>query len=206
MDEYSQRALDNFTELSGSYGYTSEEHTVVTDDGYILSLFRIPRGKKCQGPVRQPPVLLMHGLLQSSDAWLDAGPSTGLAFLISDSCYDLWAGNVRGTYYGRRHVRLDPDRDSKFWGFSTEEMGTMDLPATIDYILRYTGSNQINYVGFSQGARIFYIMCSETSGNCEKVKVFINLAPACRTFYSRSISVRALTQFYASIDVAIYLT
>ncbi|CAK1590789.1 unnamed protein product [Parnassius mnemosyne] len=195
--DYPRDSLSNFTEFARNYGYTAEEHTVITEDGYILSVFRISKGKNCRGRIRQPPVLLMHGLLQSSDSWLDAGPSAGLAFLISDACYDLWVGNVRGTYYGRRNVRLNPDTDAQFWNFDTHDMGKLDVPAIIDYILNETGSSKINYVGFSQGARIFFIMCSETSGYCDKITVSINLAPAVRVKYTRSVPVQLLARFYA---------
>ncbi|CAH2056958.1 unnamed protein product, partial [Iphiclides podalirius] len=197
--EYPPDALANFTEFANNHGYAAEEYTVVTDDGYILSLFRIPKGKKCKGPVRQPPVLLMHGLLQSSDSWLDAGPSAGLAFLISDACYDLWVGNVRGTYYGRRHLRLDPDTDSEFWDFSNDEMGRLDLPATIDFILNTTDSCEIIYIGFSQGGRIFYILCSETE-YCDKIRFAITIAPAVRFKYTRSVTVRYFFEFFAIIE------
>ncbi|CAK1584109.1 unnamed protein product [Parnassius mnemosyne] len=189
-------ALSNFTEFARNYGYTAEEHTVITEDGYILSVFRIPKGKNCRGRIRQPPVLLMHGLLLSSDSWLDAGPSAGLAFLISDACYDLWVGNVRGTYYGRRNVHLDPDTDAQFWNFTTHEMGKLDVPAIIDYMLNETGSSKLNYIGFSQGGRIFFIMCSETSGYCDKIMISINLAPAARLKYTSSVPVLLLIPSY----------
>ncbi|CAK1590788.1 unnamed protein product [Parnassius mnemosyne] len=198
--DYPRDSLSNFTEFARNYGYTAEEHTVITEDGYILSVFRIPKGKNCRGKIRQPPVLLMHGLLQSSDSWLDAGPSAGLAFLISDACYDLWVGNVRGTYYGRRNVRLNPDTDPQFWNFTSHEMGKLDVPAIIDYMLSETGFSELNYVGFSQGGRIFFIMCSETSGYCDKIKVSIMLAPAARVKYMRSVLVQLLTRFYPVVE------
>ncbi|CAK1590782.1 unnamed protein product [Parnassius mnemosyne] len=197
---YPRDSLSNFTEFARNYGYKAEEHTVVTEDGYILSVFRIPKGKNCRGRIRQPPVLLMHGLLQSSDSWLDAGPSAGLAFLISDACYDLWVGNVRGTYYGRRNVRLNPDTDEQFWNFDTHDMGKLDLPAIIDYILNETGSSKLNYVGFSQGARIFFIMCSETSGYCDKIIISINLAPAARLKYTKSVPVLLMIPIFVPTE------
>ncbi|XP_013165554.1 PREDICTED: lipase member J-like [Papilio xuthus] len=196
----SKDSLSNFTEFTRNYGYYTEEHVVITKDGYILFLFRIPKGKNCNGSVKEPPILLMHGLLMSADSWLDAGPSSGLAFLLADACYDTWVGNMRGNYYGRRHVNLDPDTDSEFWDFNTEEMGVYDLPATIDYVLEHTDSNDIMYVGFSQGCRILFTMASETSGYVEKIRIAINVAPAVRVKYTRSISIRLLTQFYALVS------
>lgn len=198
----------NFTELATEYGYTAEEHTVTTEDGYILTIFRITHGRNCQGPLRKPPVLLMHGLFMSSDLWMDSGPGAGLAYLISDECYDLWVGNVRGNYYGKRHTYLNPN-SIEFWNFTIDEMGRHDVPAMIDYITNYTSSDTINYVGYSQGSSIYFIMCSEQQSYCGRVQVVIFLAPGSRLTYTKSIPFRLLTSIYqvgASflIEVGIY--
>ena len=88
-----------------------EEHQVLTHDGYILTLFRIP-GKllrEVERPYsRGPPVMLMHGLIDSSDAWVvndDLSP----AFILSRSGYDVWLANSRGNKYSKRHARISPD-------------------------------------------------------------------------------------------------
>lgn len=47
-----------------AYGYPCEEYQVTTDDGYILSLKRIPHGLSDAGnSTERTPVLLFHGLL-----------------------------------------------------------------------------------------------------------------------------------------------
>ena len=38
-----------------------------------------------------------------------------------------------------------------FWDFYQEEMGTMDVPAQIDYILNISGRDDLTYFGHSQG-------------------------------------------------------
>ncbi|XP_073948856.1 lipase 3-like [Choristoneura fumiferana] len=184
----------NFTETAIKHGYKTEEHTVATDDGYILTLFRITKGVKCQDEKKRTPVLLMHGLLLNADCWLDAGPEAGLAYLLSDSCIDTWVGSVRGTHYSRNHINLNPDRDKEFWQFSVDEIGLFDIPALIDYVLNKTGVKQLNYIGFSQGAGTYFIMCSERPGYCDKSKVVIALAPATRHFYTKSILFRGVPQ------------
>ncbi|XP_072948174.1 lipase 3-like [Epargyreus clarus] len=195
----------DFTELTRRFGYVSEEHTVVTDDGYILKLFRIVKGRNCQGRLKGPPVILMHGLLQGSDTWLDAGPNAGLAYLISDACWDLWVGNQRGNYYGRSHTRLNPDEDAAFWNFSVDEIGFYDIPATIDYVLKQTGVKKVNYIGYSQGAGTFFIMCSERPGYCEKANILIGLAPAARQTYTRSRLYRLLAETVRTMEPTLSL-
>ncbi|XP_059055858.1 lipase 1-like [Achroia grisella] len=197
---YPKDSLLNFTELTMEYGYHSEEHTVLTEDGYLLKIFRVTKAKNCKGRKRSPPVILMHGLLQSSDSWLDAGPNAGLAYLISDACHDLWVANCRGNYYSRNHLELDPDKNSQFWKFSVDEIGFYDVPSTIDYVLRHTGVEKVNYIGFSQGAGTFFIMCSERPGYCEKVNVLITLAPAARQTNTKSVPYRLLTAAIMNIE------
>ncbi|XP_034825899.1 lipase 1-like [Maniola hyperantus] len=201
---YHEDSYLNFTQISGKYGFVSEEHTVTTDDGYILTIFRIRR-KECN-QFKRPPVILMHGLLQSADAWLDAGPNAGLAYLIAEQCHDLWVGNQRGNYYSRRHVHMDPDKNSKFWQFSVDEIGLYDIPATIDYVLKNTGERKVNYVGFSQGAGTFLIMCSERPGYCDKANVLIGLAPAARQTYTRSVTYRTFAKAISKFEGVLSIT
>lgn len=47
------------------YGYDAEKHTVVTDDDYVLTVFRC-NAKKFANKKRKP-VIIQHGLLISSD-------------------------------------------------------------------------------------------------------------------------------------------
>lgn len=188
---YPRDSLLNFTELTAKYGYRTEEHIAITDDGYSLKIFRIVQGKDC---VKKPPVILMHGLLQSADVWLDAGPGSALAYLLADDCHDLWVGNQRGNYYSRKHRTLNPDTDSKFWHFSVDEIGLYDIPTTIDYVLEKTGAEKLNYIGYSQGSGTYFIMCSERPDYCDKANVLIALAPAARQTHTKSIPYRTLMQ------------
>ncbi|KAI8436522.1 hypothetical protein MSG28_010059, partial [Choristoneura fumiferana] len=182
----------NFTELTQQNGYKSEEHTVVTEDGYILNLFRITKGAKCKEVIKKTPVFFMPPLLSSADTALEAGVDAGLPYLISDDCFDTWVGNARGTYYGRRHIRLDPDKDKEFWEFSVDEIGTYDIPAMIDYVSNKTGEDKLMFIGFSQGGGSFFVMCSERPAHCQKIKLMIGLAPATRHLKTRSRFFRLL--------------
>ncbi|XP_063383522.1 lipase member K-like [Cydia fagiglandana] len=182
----------NFTELTQLSGYKSEEHTVVTEDGYVLNMFRITRGAKCVGEIKQTPVFFMPPLLSAADTALEPGPNAAMPYLISDACYDIWVGNPRGTYYGRRHMRLDPDKNKEFWQFSMNEIGTYDVPAMVDYVLDNTKKEKLMYIGFSQGGGSFFVMCSERPDMCQKIKLMIGLAPATRLRNTKSVFLRTL--------------
>lgn len=59
-------------EMIQQENYPLEIHTVRTEDGYILTLYRIP------GPPGSIPVFLQHGLLESSTDWLIPGKGKSL--------------------------------------------------------------------------------------------------------------------------------
>lgn len=62
------------------YGYPVESHTVVTSDGYILDLDRIPSGK--QGTGNGKIALLVPGLWSTSLQWVLTGAGNGLGTYI----------------------------------------------------------------------------------------------------------------------------
>ena len=57
-----------------------ETHVVTTDDGYILTMFRIPHGKDGPGlnDEPRPVVFVQHGLLCSSADWVLSDPPKAL--------------------------------------------------------------------------------------------------------------------------------
>ena len=76
---------------------------------------------------------MQHGILTSAENWVVNGEASP-AFILARAGYDVWLGNSRGSKYARQHKTLDPNKDHKYWKFSWEEMGTLDLPATIDFV------------------------------------------------------------------------
>lgn len=188
---YPRESLLNMTMRVARHGFVGREYSVETEDGYVLGLQRISAG----GAMRRKgvPVLLMHGLLQSAASWVDAGPGAGLAYLLARD-HDVWLGNARGSHYSRKHTTLDPDHSSAYWQFCVDEIGKYDVPAIIDKVLNETGSEKLNYVGFSQGAGTYFIMCSERPEYCEKAQLMIALAPAARQTNTKSVLYRMLTE------------
>ncbi|KAG5327408.1 LIP3 Lipase, partial [Acromyrmex heyeri] len=151
-------------------GYPMETHTVQTEDGYLLTLHRIPRKNGV-------PVLLQHGLLTSSADFLILGKDKGLAFILANHGYDVWLGNFRGNTHSRAHVSLSPS-NSKFWNYSFHEIGIYDVPAMILYITKMTSQPLHAYIGHSLGSTASYVMATERPEITRMVRIIISLAPA----------------------------
>ncbi|XP_075162069.1 lipase 3-like [Haematobia irritans] len=172
------------------HGYPCEDHKVTTSDGYILTMFRIPKShrslqKTAQLESNRPAVLLMHGTQCSSDMWVLNGPNDGLPFMLADGGFDVWLGNVRGNLYSRNHTNLSPS-SREFMDYSWDEIGQMDVPAKIDYILEKTSQKSLHYVGFSQGTRIFMILLSSKPKYNQKIKSSHMLGPGVFLCHVRS--------------------
>ncbi|XP_021045220.1 tear acid lipase-like protein [Mus pahari] len=171
----------NATEIISRWGYESEEHEVMTKDGYLLLIFRIPYGRnERRDSATKPVVYLQHGLPVSADYWVLDPPSNSPAFLLADAGFDVWLGNSRGTNNARKHVHLDPDSE-EFWAFSLDEQIANDLPATIDFILNKTGQAQLYYIGHSQGVYLAYGAFATNPQLAQKIKTNFALAPVVLT-------------------------
>ncbi|NXH54723.1 LIPM Lipase, partial [Rhabdornis inornatus] len=180
-------------EIVQYYGYPYEEHEVVTDDGYYLTLQRIPHGRdnlesfsishkagaRAPNMFCPPPkavVLLQHGLVLEGSSWLTNLPNTSLGFLLVDAGYDVWIGNSRGNSWSRKHKEFEFHQE-EYSAYSFHEMAMYDLPATINYILQKTGQEQLYYVAYSQGTTIGFIAFSSIPELDRKIKMFFALAP-----------------------------
>ncbi|EDV32372.2 uncharacterized protein Dana_GF15803 [Drosophila ananassae] len=157
-------------DLIKKYDYPVETHKILAKDGFVLTAHRIPK----QGG---QPVLMVHGLFDSSSAYAILGPKKSLSFLLSDLGYDVWMLNTRGNRYSRKHKRFHRYQP-QFWDFSFHELGIYDIPAAIDYVLgRSKDFQQVHYIGHSQGTTSFFVMGSERPSYMKKVKLMTALAP-----------------------------
>ncbi|XP_076237414.1 lipase 3 [Calliopsis andreniformis] len=157
-------------------GYTAETHEAVTEDGYILQLFRITGSKRSPPTKKKPVVLLLHGLMDCSATWVIGCPQKSLGYILADWGYDVWLGNARGSRYSRKHKWMTT-KEKKYWLFSWHEIGVFDIPAMIDVALKVSKKEKLMYIGHSQGSTSFFVMASLRSEYQEKVEAMFALAP-----------------------------
>ncbi|KAF7321423.1 Triacylglycerol lipase [Mycena kentingensis (nom. inval.)] len=179
------RILDarDFGELCALYGYTHEEHVVLTKDGYLLTVHRLPskKGEQKTSPgtsTGKPLVYLHHGLLMNSEIWVcltDA--ERALPFVLAEAGFDVWLGNNRGNKYSKKSIHHGPN-STKFWDYSIDDFAWHDIPDSISYILDCCQAKTLSYIGFSQGTAQAFAALSIHPQLNQKVNVFIALAPA----------------------------
>ncbi|XP_062462804.1 lysosomal acid lipase/cholesteryl ester hydrolase-like [Pezoporus occidentalis] len=169
-------SLMNVSEIIRYHGYPSEKHEVTTEDGYILSVFRIPAGRNSRNTGQKPVVFLQHALLGDATHWISNLPNNSLGFLLADAGYDVWMGNSRGNTWSLKHKTLNPSQ-KEFWQFSFDEMGKYDIPAELYFIMNKTGQKDVYYVGHSEGAASGFIAFSTYPELAKKVKIFCALGP-----------------------------
>lgn len=149
---------------------------------------------------RRYPVLLMHGLLQSSGAYC-CTDDRSLAFYLAKSGYDVWLGNNRcGT--NPRHIQLDYT-DPRMWAWNIRQMGVLDLAALTSRVLEETGFEKLGLVCHSQGTtQTFVALAKEQRPELgDKLSVFCALAPAA---YAGPLIKKAYFKFMRAITPSMF--
>ncbi|KAH0471190.1 MAG: uncharacterized protein KVP18_000671 [Porospora cf. gigantea A] len=159
-------------ELLACVGLDTEEVHAETADGFRLVLHRL-RGRE-----GGPPVLLVHGVLMSSEAYV-AIPHRSLAVELHSRGYDVWLGNNRGNKYSWRHRHLSRN-DREYWNFSVDELATFDIPTMVNAVIESTGKVQLSYVGFSNGTAQMFAAASTQPELQKKLSCFIAISPVCK--------------------------
>ncbi|KAG5669650.1 hypothetical protein PVAND_017534 [Polypedilum vanderplanki] len=190
----------NTIQLLRKYGYTADEFTVTTSDGYRLGIHRCSGGPVSPPAPNKPVAFLMHGQLSSSADWVIMGPHVSLAYMLSDLGYDVWMGNSRGNRYSNTHVSLN-NQTRAYWDFSWHEIGTIDVPTMIDFILSRTGQRNLHYIGHSMGTTVYLVMISERPTYASRLRSVNLLAPAAYMTYILTPYVRWIAAFAYTWDL-----
>jgi pimeloyl-ACP methyl ester carboxylesterase len=184
-------------------GLDVEELKVQTEDGFIITLWHVynpreftpmkPEERQARGPdiftnagpsrkdeskaKKKFPVLMIHGLLQSSGAYC-TNDDDSLAFYLCKQGYDVWLGNNR-CGFNPEHTLLSYS-DPRMWAWNIRQMGVLDLPAFVSRILSETGFEKLGLICHSQGTtQTFVALAKEQRPDLgDKITVFCALAPA----------------------------
>uniref|UniRef100_A0A0N5B8J2 Lipase n=1 Tax=Strongyloides papillosus TaxID=174720 RepID=A0A0N5B8J2_STREA len=167
-------------EICEAFDYPFISYEVITDDGYILELHRIPHGRneKLVKNINRPIMFLQHGLEGSSSQWVCNNYNHSAAFIFADHGFDVFLGNMRGNIYSNRHVFLKPS-DKEFWEFSFDHMIKYDMDTLVNKTLEITGNSSLYYMGHSQGTLTMFGKLAIDPLFSKKIRMFFCLAPVC---------------------------
>ena len=141
-------AMEDFED---EYGW--QPYEVTTDDGYILTLFKVfKRGYTGE----TGSILFQQGYGQDATSVLEVmndyfGSEKHHWFKAIDAGYDVWFNNFRGTRYSLGHVDYDyAGNDAEtYWSYTFAEMGIYDAPAAIQKIYEENGGQKIDLINQS---------------------------------------------------------
>ena len=188
-----------------SFGYDFEEHKVTTEDGYILNLWHLVP--------KNPPVpidkvaFIQHGFTCTPWVFFQLKEKS-LPFLLSQSRYDIWLGNSRGTLFALDHVSKDhTDANGDYWDYSLDDLAAIDLPTSIDYVKQRTKKEKVYYLGHSQGTAIFFMLYRHNPAYIESsVEKFVALGTVPSVSYTDFFGLKALDGVYKIIEKATPIT
>lgn len=143
------------------YGFGYEEYKTTTQDGYILTLMRVPYAPNNRDEQDKPPVYMIHPINGHGNLLFYDGPDHSPGFELATKGFDVWVLNFRFTQVSRAHVSLDPDTDPEFYDY---DMVTLryDLMADIQFIIDNTNFDSIAVYGYGfGGTTLSYAMAIE---------------------------------------------
>ncbi|KAF8366602.1 hypothetical protein PRIPAC_84431 [Pristionchus pacificus] len=203
ISAFDPEAYMNATQMIQHWGYPVEIHEIITGDGFILRMFRIPHGRNSEtkSPCNRPAVLFSHGLGGDSTEFYMNPPESSPAFLLADAGFDVFLINHRGGTYSKRHVSLKPWQN-KFWQWTIDEMAKYDCPAAIDKVLELSGKEKTYWIGHSMGTTLGYGTIATNPEYNNKITAMFMLAPSGTAGYTKG-PLRAVFWLYNTLKPAV---
>ncbi|KAF8371616.1 hypothetical protein PRIPAC_78045 [Pristionchus pacificus] len=173
--------------ISQSGDDNDRENEVTTEDGYILTVFRIRHGaNSTETGCYRPPILLDHSLLCDGSEFVMNPPHSSPGMVLADSGFDVFLMNHRGTTYSRKHRDFDTS-DPRYWKFTMDEHAKYDIPVVIDYVLNVTGEKSLYWSGHSQGSQVGFMLLSERPEYNQRIRALFQLAAPGTAHYAKGV-------------------
>ena len=170
IDQLEARLVPSLNYYFGLHDIEIEEFKIKTEDNYTLDVWHLknPAG---EAPGARKPLLMIHGLLQSSGAFA-SGAKNSLAYYFYSQGYDIWLGNNRIGFATEAN-------DDEYWDWDITEMAKYDLITMVEFVKSKTLFPKITLFGHSQGTtQIFLALINNYNDVINDIENFVALAPA----------------------------
>lgn len=185
--------------------------------GDTLTLYRIINPLANPATLNKYPVLYGHGVLYDSHSMItrsersrprkpklgaptiyygdiDGSDDNSLPFMFSNNNFDVWLYDARGTNDINRNLSATTDIKvaQKFWDFSLDDEGLVDLPLMMNFVLTKTASQKLVYVGYSQSTFFMFALLSTVPEYADKVAAIVAMAPVSYVSHIRGLTIPLL--------------
>ena len=162
-----------------TYGAKSTETFYFdTEDGWRLAIHHYPAKKLLRKNDNRLPIVLCHGLGYNSNFWV-LDEKINFARYLSDRGYDVWVLSLRGSGLSTKpglsivknimDVRRGELRNISFrpsqLNWNIDQYSNYDIPATLDFVTKQTGKDQVVWIGHSLGGMIMYAYLTQNKGD-----------------------------------------
>lgn len=189
----------------------------IESQGFPLTLHRIINPLANPATLNKYPVVYGHGVLFDSQSMLtrsensrprrpvlgqptikyannnDLTDDHSLPFMLSNNNFDVWLYDSRGTNeLNRDQVKRDFAREYRFWDYSLDEQGLVDLPLFIDFVLSKTGAKKVAYVGYSESTFFLFALLTSKPEYADKIVAAATMAPVAYVGHIRGLTLPLL--------------
>ena len=149
--------------------FTIEDKTVATNNGIVLRLRNLKPGVSSDyleylsssGVPVELPVVLAHGIFSNLTTWEVLGSE------LSNTGRDTWLIEITG----------GPNQDcDNCVDYTFDDLTNDYVPALLNGVLSFTGKNNLQYVGFSNGCRAALDSLERNQFDSNKVETFVGVA------------------------------
>ncbi|HMV76473.1 MAG TPA: alpha/beta fold hydrolase [Leptospiraceae bacterium] len=140
-------------------GIKGEIFQPVTEDGWKITVEHfLP---KPGSPKRKYPAVFLHGIVENRKVYSLNGDKSFVKN-FTDSGYDVWTFDLRG--------KKEADDSSWFFGkrtynYSFDEHCRYDADTALNFILKASGTDKVNWIGHSMGGMVMYMRIGTMNEN-----------------------------------------
>lgn len=137
---------DDLSYYANLLGLKLDTFEIITEDGFYITLNHLYKSTG-EDTKDKYPILLLHGLMQSSASFLTSGTKSIAYHLIMNN-YDVWLGNNR-CGFNPKHVKYNSN-NYQMWNWDLIDMSKYDLPSLIDYVMLNNNYKTLSIMSHSQ--------------------------------------------------------